>query len=159
MNHITFRYAKEEDVSLVFSFVMKLAEYEGMPEAIKATEDSLREELFRQKRAEVLFVLVDEKEVGFSLFFENFAAYTGHGGIFIDDLYVDPEYRGKGIGKALIQEMAKITLERGGVRLEWLCLKENTSSMEFYKHIGGKTVDECVTFRVTGEALLEMINK
>lgn len=159
LSSITFRYAKKDDISLIYSFIKKLADYEGMSEAVKVTEESLNEWLFERKCAEVVFVMADNREVGFSLFFENFAAYTGRGGIFIDDLYVEPDFRGRGIGKALFQKMAEIALERGGVRLEWLCLKENKPSIGFYQHMGATLIEECAVFRATGEALKEILNK
>lgn len=156
---VTFRYAQEKDLKIILQFINKLAVHEGMPEAVKATERDIRIGLFEKKQAEVLFVLVDEKEVGFSLFFENFAAYTGKSGVFIDDLYIEPEYRGMGIGKLLIKKMAEITLERGGMRLEWLCLNENISAKKFYQHMGGHIAEGCVVFRATGLELKQMIEK
>ncbi len=150
---IVFRYATRQDVSLIYSFIMKLAEYEGMPEAVKASEDMIEEWMFDRNRAEVVFAMLDGKEIGFSLFYESFAAYVGKGGIFIDDLFICPEFRGKGYGKELLKKMAQIALERECGRLEWLCLRENMPSMEFYQHMGAKMSDECVVYRVTGEEL------
>ncbi len=147
-NKLEFRYATREDIDLIYTFIKKLAQYEGMPEAVKASKEMVEDWMFNRKRAEVLFAVLDEKEIGFSLFYESFAAYVGKGGIFIDDLYIDPEYRGKGYGKQLLSKMASIALERECGRLEWLCLRENTPSMEFYKKIGAKMTDECVVFRM-----------
>ena len=147
-NKLEFRYATREDIDLIYTFIKKLAQYEGMPEAVKASKEMVEDWMFNRKRAEVLFAVLDEKEIGFSLFYESFAAYVGKGGLFIDDLYIDPEYRGKGYGKQLLSKMASIALERECGRLEWLCLRENTPSMEFYKKIGAKMTDECVVFRM-----------
>lgn len=158
-NKLTFRYATSEDVPLIHSFIIKLAEYEGMPEPVKSTEEMIEEWMFVRKKAEVIFAILDEKEIGFSLFYESFAAYVGKGGIFIDDLYIEPEYRGKGYGKALIQRMAEIALERDCGRLEWYCLRDNKPSMEFYQHMGAVPADECVIFRATGTILQKILER
>ena len=150
---LEFRYATQDDIDLVYTFIKKLADYEGMPEAVKASKEMIEDWMFTRNKAEVLFAMIDAKEIGFSLFYESFAAYVGKGGIFIDDLYIEPEYRGKGYGKQLLKKMAEIALERECGRLEWLCLRDNLPSMEFYKRMGAKMTDECVVFRVTGDAL------
>ncbi len=155
---LSFRYANREDVDLIYDFIKQLAAYEGMPEAVKASKDMIEEWMFDRRKAEVLFAVLDEKEIGFSLFYESFAAYVGKGGIFIDDLFICPEYRGKGYGKVLLKEMAKIALKRECGRLEWLCLRDNTPSMNFYQHMGAKMSDECVVYRVTGEELKGLAN-
>lgn len=154
--HLSFRYATRKDVDLIYSFILKLAEYEGMPEAVKASKSMIEEWMFDRKKAEVLFAVLDDKEIGFSLFYESFAAYVGRGGIFIDDLFICPEFRGKGYGKELLKEMAKIALERECGRLEWLCLRDNIPSMKFYQHMGAKMTDECVVYRVTGDELIKL---
>lgn len=156
---ITFRYAIREDVKLIYTFVKKLAEYEGMPQAVLATEADLEEWLFDKEKAEVIFAVVDGKEIGFSLFYEIYAAYVGKGGLYIDDLYVEPEYRGKGYGKALLKQMAKEVLLREGRRLEWACLKSNTKSYDFYVGMGAVPAAGCEVFRVTGDALFAMCEK
>ena len=148
----TFCYAQRKDVPLIMEFVRALAEYEKMPELVCATEESL-EWLFDKKRAEVLFLMVSGKAAGFALFFESFASYPGQGGIYLDDLYVKPEYRGKGYGKALFQRLAQIVKERGGMRIEWLCLKSNLPGIGFYESMGGKQMEMSTTFRLENEAL------
>ena len=150
---VTFRYAKRKDVPVVLEFIKGLAEYEGMPEAVIATEELLEEWLFDKERAEVLFLVVDGVEAGFALFFESLAAYPGRGGIYLDDLFVKPEYRGHGYGKALFKRLAQITRERGGMRIEWLCLKSNLPSIGFYESLGGKQLSISTTFRLENEAL------
>ena len=97
--------------------------------------------------------MVSGKAAGFALFFESFASYPGQGGIYLDDLYVKPEYRGKGYGKALFQRLAQIVKERGGMRIEWLCLKSNFPSIGFYESMGGKQMEMSTTFRLENEAL------
>ena len=149
----TFCYAQRKDVPLIMEFVRALAEYEKMPELVCATEESLEEWLFDKKRAEVLLLMVSGKAAGFALFFESFASYPGQGGIYLDDLYVKPEYRGKGYGKALFQRLAQIVKERGGMRIEWLCLKSNFPSIGFYESMGGKQMEMSTTFRLENEAL------
>jgi len=156
---IRFRFAERKDVALVYYFIKKLAAYEKMSDAVKATEKSIEEWMFDKNRAEVLFIMDGDLEVGFSLFYESFSAYTGSGGIFIDDLYVEDEYRGKGYGKVLLQKMAEITFERDCDRLEWLCLKDNYPSIKFYQHMGATLTEECRVFRATGEVLKRMIEK
>ena len=155
-SQLDFRYATRDDVNLIYSFILKLAEYEGMPEAVKASKAMIEEWMFDRKKAEVIFAVLDGIEIGFSLFYESFAAYVGKGGIFIDDLFICPEFRGKGYGKELLKEMSKIALKRECGRLEWLCLRDNTPSMNFYQHMGAKMTNECVVYRVTGEELIAL---
>ena len=151
--NITFRYAQREDVPLIMEFVKALAAYEKMPKAVCALEEQMEEWLFDKERAEVLFLEVSGKEAGFALFFESFASYPGRGGIYLDDLYIKPEYRGKGYGKALFRKLAQITRERGGMRIEWLCVKNNLPSIGFYESLGGKQMEMSTTFRLENEAL------
>lgn len=151
--NVTFRYAQREDVSLILEFVKALAEYEKMPDVVYATKELIEEWIFDKKRAEVLFLMVSGEEAGFALFFESFASYPGKGGIYLDDLYVKPEYRGKGYGKALFRKLAQITQERGGMRIEWLCLKSNLPSIGFYESLGGKQMEISTTFRLENKAL------
>lgn len=157
MEKVTFRYAQRKDVPLIMEFIKGLAEYEGMsPGLVTATEELLEEYLFDKERAEVLLLVVDRVEAGFALFFQSFAAYPGRGGIYLDDLFVKPEYRGHGYGKALFKRLAQITRERGGMRIEWICLKSNLYGIEFYKSLGGKQMDICSTFRLENEALKKL---
>ncbi len=156
MEKVTFRYAKRKDVPLILEFIRGLAEYEGMPGLVTATEERLEEWLFDKEKAEVLFLEVSGAEAGFALFFESLAAYPGRGGIYLDDLYVKPEFRGKGYGEALFKRLAQITLERGGMRIEWLCLKSNLPSIGFYEAMGGKQMEMSTTFRIENEALISL---
>lgn len=155
MNNYAIRKATEKDVALILKFINDLAVYEKMEDQVVATEEKLREELFAKKGAEVIFVLEDEKEVGFALFFHNFSTFLGHSGIYLEDLFVFPEYRGKGYGKALLKELAKIAVSRGCKRLEWCCLDWNTPSIDFYLALGAKRMDEWTTFRMSGDTLEE----
>jgi GNAT superfamily N-acetyltransferase len=130
---MTFRFAEEVDCTLILRFIRGLADYEKMSDQVVATEELLREWIFVKKKAEVLFACEGDKEVGFALFFHNFSTFLGRAGIYLEDLFVLPEYRGKGYGKALLKKLAQITVERGCGRLEWACLDWNQPSIDFYR--------------------------
>ena len=155
MGEISIRRAADEDVDTILGFIRELAVYEKMQDEVVATEEMLREWLFEKKIAEVLLAELDGKEVGFALFFHNFSTFLGRGGIYLEDLYVKPEYRGKGVGKALLKKLARITVERDCGRLEWCCLDWNRSSIDFYLSMGAKPMDEWTTYRLTGDTLRE----
>lgn len=148
-----FRFASEKDVSTVLFFIRQLAEYEKMSDQVVATEEELRKWIFEKQKAEVLFAVEDGKEVGFALFFHNFSTFLGRAGIYLEDLFVLPEYRGRGYGKGLIRQLAHIAVERGCGRLEWWCLNWNQPSIDFYLSLGAKPMDEWTTFRITGDTL------
>ena len=153
---IDYRYATEQDVPLILSFIRSLAEYEHMADEVVATEALLQEWIFEKRKAEVIFALEDGKETGFALFFHNFSTFLGRAGIYLEDLFVLPEYRGKGYGKGLIQTLARIAVERGCGRLEWWCLDWNTPSIEFYRSLGAVPMDEWTVYRIAGKTLLEL---
>ena len=153
---MTFRFAEEVDCTLILRFIRGLADYEKMSDQVVATEELLREWIFVKKKAEVLFICVDDKEVGFALFFHNFSTFLGRAGIYLEDLFILPEYRNKGYGKALLKKLAQITVSRGCGRLEWACLDWNKPSIEFYKSLGAEVMDEWTTYRLTGDTLMEM---
>lgn len=153
MQKTAFRYANEQDTGIILDFIKELATYENMLDEVVATEELLKEWLFDKKAAEVLFALEDGKEVGFALFFHNFSTFLGRAGIYLEDLYVKPEYRGKGYGKALLKELARIAVERGCGRLEWSCLDWNQPSIDFYLSLDAKPMDEWTLYRATGETL------
>lgn len=145
---ITFRMAKERDAGLVMSFIRQLSVYEEMEDSVQATEELLRENLFRKKGAEVLFAVVDKKEVGMALYTAGFAGYLGKQNLFLDTLYVAEEYRREGVGQAIFKKLAEIAKERGYGRIEWICLKENQPGMNFYQKQRANMLDYCVTFRM-----------
>ena len=159
MADIRFRFAQEEDCRLILKFIRSLARYEKMSDEVVATEEILREWLFVKKKAEVIFALDGEKEVGFALFFHNFSTFLGRAGIYLEDLYVRPSYRGKGYGKALLIKLAQIAVTRGCGRLEWACLDWNTPSIDFYKSLGAVPMDEWTVYRVSGQTLEEMAGR
>ena len=153
MHALTFRYAQPEDCGLILKFIQALAEYEGMLEEVVATEPLLREWIFEKKKAEVLFACEDGREVGFALFFHNFSTFLGRAGIYLEDLYVMPEYRGRGYGKALLRRLAKIAVERGCGRLEWWCLDWNRPSIDFYLSLGAEPMQDWTVYRIAGDTL------
>lgn len=143
------RKAEREDAVLVLEFIKGIAKYEKMENEVEATVELLEEQLFDKGRAEVIFAMEDGKEVGFALFFHNFSTFVGRGGLYLEDLYVYPEYRGKGYGKALFLELVRIANERKCGRMEWVCLNWNTPSIEFYRSMGAVALDEWTTYRLT----------
>lgn len=154
-----FRFATEADASLIIDFIRGLAEYEKMTDEMISDEALIREWIFERKKAEVIFALEDGVEVGFALFFHNFSTFLGRAGIYLEDLFVKPEYRGRGHGKALIKELARITVERGCGRLEWCCLDWNKPSIDFYLSLGARQMSEWTTYRLAGESLNSLAKK
>ena len=148
-----FRVAERKDCKLILSFIKRLAEYEHLENEVVATTELLEEWIFDKNKAEVLFVLEDGKEVGFALYFHNFSTFLGRAGIHLEDLFVLPEYRGRGYGKAILKKLAQITVQRGCGRLEWCCLDWNTPSLDFYKSLGAKPLSDWTILRVTGDTL------
>lgn len=153
---VKFRFAQRSDIPLILDFIKRLAEYEKMSDEVVADEKTLEEWIFDKKKAEVIFALEDEKAVGFALFFHNFSTFLGRAGIYLEDLFVLPEYRGKGYGKALLKKLAAITVERGCGRLEWCCLDWNKPSIDFYLSLGAKPLSDWTIYRVTGKTLSEL---
>ena len=147
------RKAEREDAALVLEFIKGIAKYEKMENEVEATVELLEEQLFDKVRAEVIFAMEEGKEVGFALFFHNFSTFVGRGGLYLEDLYVYPEYRGKGYGKALFLELVRIANERKCGRMEWVCLNWNTPSIEFYRSMGAVALDEWTTYRLTEETI------
>ena len=153
---VKFRFAQRSDIPLILYFIKGLAEYEKMSDEVVADENTLEEWIFDKEKAEVIFALEGEKAVGFALFFHNFSTFLGRAGIYLEDLFVLPEYRGKGYGKALLKKLAAITVERGCGRLEWCCLDWNKPSIDFYLSLGAKPLSDWTTYRVTGKTLSEL---
>ena len=154
MSSVTFRPAAPGDEELMLSFIRALADYEHMTDQVVATPALLREWIFEKKKAEVLFALDEGRAVGFALFFHNFSTFLGRAGIYLEDLFVLPQERGKGYGKALLKELARIAVELGCGRLEWSCLDWNQPSIDFYtKKMHAVPMEEWTTSRLTGETL------
>jgi len=154
--NLTFRYAKESDTALILRFIKDLAEYEKKLDEVIATENILKEWLFEKEKAEVIFALIDGIEVGFALFFHNFSTFLGKAGIYLEDLYVKPEYRGYGYGKSILIRLAQIAVERGCGRLEWWCLDWNKPSIDFYLSLGAEPMKDWTVYRIAGATLDNM---
>ena len=150
---LTFRFAEERDTPLILDFIKWLADYEQLLDQVVADEATLTDQLFRKKNAEVLFALEDGKEVGFALFFHNFSTFLGRSGLYLEDLFVLPEHRGKGYGKAVLQKLAVIAVELGCGRLEWWCLDWNKPSIDFYRSLGAEPMSDWTVYRLTGDTL------
>ncbi|MDM8289459.1 GNAT family N-acetyltransferase [Slackia piriformis] len=151
-----FRTAERNDVGLILQFIRELADYEKMLDEVVADEATLEEWLFDKQKAEVIFVLEDDEEVGFALFFHNFSTFLGRAGIYLEDLYVRPEHRGKGYGKALLRKLASIAVERGCGRLEWWCLDWNKPSIDFYLSLGAEPMSDWTVYRIAGDTLTQL---
>lgn len=155
MNGLSYRCAVPGDEGIILGFIKELAEYENMLNDVVATEALLREWIFEKGKAEVIFAVIDGEEVGFALFFHNFSTFLGRAGIYLEDLYVRPEHRGKGCGKGLLRRLARIAVDRGCGRLEWSCLDWNKPSIDFYLSLGARAMDEWTVYRIAGDALTE----
>lgn len=153
---LSFRYAGPEDVGLILQFIRELADYEQLLHEVVATEEILTEWIFQKQKAEVIFALEEGKEVGFALFFHNFSTFLGRSGVYLEDLYVRPEYRGKGYGKGLLKALARIAVARGCGRLEWWCLDWNKPSINFYLSLGAEPMSDWTVYRIAGDTLKQM---
>lgn len=151
-----YRFAERKDAALILEFIKGLAEYEKLSDEVIATSETLEEWIFDRQKAEVIFALEDGVEVGFALFFHNFSTFLGRAGLYLEDLFVKPAYRGKGYGKGLLAALAKIALERGCGRLEWVCLDWNKPSIDFYKSLGAVPMDDWTIYRVAGDTLKQL---
>ena len=156
MEKYMFRAAQEKDTALILQFIRELAEYEKLLDEEVATEELLKKWIFDKKKAEVIFVLEDGVEAGFALFFHNFSTFLGRSGIYLEDLYVKPEYRGKGYGKALLKKLAQTAVERGCGRLEWWCLDWNRPGIDFYLSLGAQPMEDWTVYRIAGDTLTEL---
>ena len=152
-----FRFAVREDTPLILTFIKELAAYEKMLDEVVADEKTLEEWIFDKQKAEVIFVLDDEAQAaGFALFFQNFSTFLGRAGIYLEDLYVRPEYRGRGFGKGLIKELARIAIVRKCGRLEWWCLDWNKPSIDFYLSLGAEPMSDWTVYRIAGDTLTKL---
>ena len=156
MGNLTFRYATENDCAKILFFIKELAAYENLLDEVVATEELYKEWLFEKKKAEVIFACENGNEVGFALFFHNFSTFLGRAGIYLEDLFVLPEYRGKGYGKAILKQLARIAVERKCGRLEWVCLDWNQPSIDFYLSLGAEPMKDWTVYRLIGQTLTEL---
>ncbi|HUX52422.1 MAG TPA: GNAT family N-acetyltransferase [Spirochaetia bacterium] len=150
------RFARESETTIILGFIKDLARYEGMLDKVTATEQMLRKSIFVEKKAEVLFCVYRNEPVGFALFFSNYSTFLGKAGIYLEDLFVVPEMRGKGFGKSLLAVLGKLAIERDCSRLEWWCLDWNRKSIDFYLKMGAIPLSEWTVYRVTGDNLQKL---
>lgn len=156
-DNLIIKPATESDVPVIYEFIKGLADYERMADEVRATEESVRTNLFGARPyAEVLLARLDGRPVGFALFFHNFSTFVGKPGLYLEDLFVLPEYRGRGIGKALLVSLAKLAVERNCGRFEWNVLDWNAPAIEFYKSLGAVGMDAWRLYRLSGEALTNL---
>ncbi len=155
---LKFRQAEEKDIDLILAFIHELAEYEKMLDEVSATPAILKEWLFDKKAAEVIFVMEDDIETGYALFFHNFSTFTGKAGLYLEDIYVKPVYRKKGYGKALFKELVKIAYQRSCSRMEWVCLDWNKPSIDFYLSVNAKPIKDWTIFRLDHEEIKDLAN-
>jgi len=156
-NQFQIRPARVEDVPIILQLIRDLATYERAPNDVTATEEQLVEVLFGARpSAEVLLAVEQETAVGFAVFFHNFSTWLGRPGLYLEDLFVKPEVRGKGYGRALLVRLAKIARERGCGRMEWAVLDWNDPAIQFYRKLGAKPMDEWTVFRLTSDGIAKL---
>ena len=154
--NLSFRFARPDECDVILDLVRQLADYEQLLDEVVATPELFYEWVFEKKKAEVLFAEADGEIVGMALFFHNFSTFLGRAGLYLEDLFVKPQYRGRGYGTAILKKLAAIAVERGCGRLEWWCLDWNKPSIDFYRSLGAIPMDEWTTYRITGDTLIEM---
>ena len=153
MGEVTFRQAKAGDEALVLEFIRGIAQYEKMLDEVVATEESIREWMVEKKMVEVIFAEAEGDTVGFALYFQNFSTFVGRAGLYLEDIFVKPQYRKKGYGKAIFKKLAQIAVERGCQRFEWVCLDGNQPSIDFYRSMGAVPMDQWTIYRLSGDAI------
>jgi len=158
MDKLTFKIAERNDSDLILKYIKKLADYEKRLDEVIATEKDIEKWVFDEKQAEVIFAILDGEVIGFALYFLSFSTYIGNVNMHLEDLFIEPEHRGNGYGKALLRELGKIVLDRGYGRFEWTCLSWNQPSIDFYRSIGAEMKD-WELFHFKGEALEKFVNE
>jgi GNAT superfamily N-acetyltransferase len=156
MCELIIRPAEKRDIALILGFIRELAEYERLDDQVTATEEILEEWIFKKQRAEVLIGERDGQPVGYALFFYNFSTFLGKSGIYIEDVYVRPQYRKRGYGKEFFKHIAGLCRDRGCGRLEWACLDWNKPSIKFYLSLGAVPLDDWTLYRLTGEGIVKL---
>jgi GNAT superfamily N-acetyltransferase len=154
--HLTIRFSNQDDVPLIFKFVKSLAKYVKLLDEVAATEIMLSENLFNKRYAEVIIAQLDSKPIGFALYFHNFSTFLGRPGIFIEDLFIEEEYRGNGFGKEILTYLARLAVDRGCGRLEWSVLDWDEKAMRFYRSIDASPRDQSTVYRLEGAKLTEL---
>jgi len=156
---VKLRVAEREDCALILDFIKQLAKYEKLEDTVVATVESLEDWLFDNLSAEVIFAVIDGKEVGFVLYFTNFSTFLGKAGLYVEDLFVLPEYRGRGIGTTMLKALAQMAGSCDFGRLEWACLDWNKDSINFYESLGAQAMSEWTIYRLSGETLKALADK
>lgn len=156
MDNYIISEASESDIPIILQFIKELADYENMLDEVSVTEEILKDWIFEKQKVEVIIGKLNGQPVGFALFFYNYSTFSGCSGIYLEDLYVRPQYRGKGYGKALLKKLAELCVQRGCGRLEWSCLDWNKPSIDFYLSLGAKPVSEWTAYRVSDEDLTNL---
>lgn len=158
MEKLTLKIAERQESGLILEYIKKLADYEKRSDEVIATSQDIEKWVFDENQAEVIFALLDGEPIGFALYFLSFSTYTGNVNMHLEDLFIEPEHRNKGYGKALLKELGKIVLNRGYGRFEWTCLSWNKPSIDFYLSIGAEMKD-WELFHFKGEALEKFVNE
>ncbi|MFN8769846.1 MAG: GNAT family N-acetyltransferase [Neisseriaceae bacterium] len=159
-NNITIRFATEEDIPLILSFIKELAKYEKLLDQVTATEQKLRETLFNNKKyAEVIIASINNKVAGYALFFHTFSSFLSKPGLYLEDLYIKPEFRKQKIATSILIYLANLAVDRGCDRFEWACLDWNQPAIDFYTSMGAIAMDEWTVYRVNGNNLKSLANK
>lgn len=153
----TIRFAEVKDIPIILKFIKELASYESLEHELNLTEESLKENIFDKKKAEVIIAFEDDIPVGHAIFFETFSSFAGRNGLFLDDLYVNEKYRGLGYGKKLFEKVASIALERNSGRFEWWCLDWNKPSIDFYLSTGAEVVKDVRVYRLDFKSLKKFL--
>lgn len=159
MDSLIFRKAEEKDCKLILTFIRELADYEKLLDYVVATEEILHNSIFLEKKAQVVIAELNETPIGFALFFNNFSTFLGRPGLYLEDLYIKPEYRNRGYGKKLFEYLAHLAVENNWGRFEWWCLDWNKPSIEFYKKMGAVPMDEWTVYRIDGDNLKNLASK
>jgi len=156
---LNIRFAQRSDTKLIFQLINELAAYEKLENEVMVDEQILEESLFDKKAAEVIIVEFDNKPIGYALFFNNFSTFLGRPGLYLEDIYIKPEYRGRGFGKKVFSFLANLALERNYLRMDWCVLDWNKPSIEFYKSLGAKALGEWTIYRLDESALKKISEK
>lgn len=159
ISSISIRTANEKDIDTIFNFICELALYEKLRDDVTATPEILMDSLFVKRQAEVIIAEENGRALGFALYFHNFSTFKGRACLYLEDIFVKEEQRGRGIGKMLFKRLAQIAIERGCERFDWAVLDWNKPSIEFYKGLGAFPMDEWTVFRLTGESLKRVAEK
>lgn len=150
-----FRYATINDSSLVFDFIKQLAIYEKMEDLVFGSVELIEKWVFKEKKAEVIFILEDNKEIGFALYFYNFSTFLTKPGIYLEDIFIKEEYRNKGYGKLVFEFLINKAKEENLGRIEWVCLDWNEPSIKFYEKLGAKPLNDWIIFRLDDKAIID----